>query len=409
MNSEEFFNKGVREIKAPRPKPLNKIFIYVADLLLCFYIPCVFTLTSIDAPILEAASLVAIFLGIFAYYNAAGAFRPILSYCIFLFICFMLGTPIAGMAAAFITATVTTAYLISTAQTHGERLLPLLLPLLSFGAALLLIKSALFSALALIHLPVAVTLALSISKRTPRVATVFRASAALGAIPVITAVSLYIYRFGFDLEPVRTALDKARAFSISFITDSVYTSLKELTDISHADVASLAETYVYVIFLVLPALFAIAVTLVAFAIHSMTANIFIQRSFEDKERIRALVSFNMSLPSAVVYFVMILIAAVFSYEEDVTVAATALNVVLMLMPGMFYTALVMFKIFTMTRKGACLGTVIYALMIIAVFFLPTLALQLAPFIVIFGSMAGAVIIILNNVMKKINEQRNAKK
>ncbi|MBE6596671.1 MAG: hypothetical protein E7641_03275 [Ruminococcaceae bacterium] len=406
MNSEEFLTKGAREIKAPRPKPLNKPFIYVALLLLCYYLPCVFTLTSIEAPILEAASIVAIFLGVFAYYNTAGSFRPVLTYSLFLLVCFLMGTPIAGMAAALITSTVVTAYLFSTSESKGEVILLLAIPTVSFAAAFITIRSIPFSALALLHLPAALTLALSIKKRVPRVSTILRTSIAVGAVPALAAVGFYVYRFGLDLAPLHSGLDRARSFLVSFVSESVYISLKEFADITAADVTAMAESYIYLIFLIIPAIFAVTSLILAFSFHGMTANVFIQRSFEDKEKIRSLVTFNMSIPSAVIFLTMTFIAAVFSAEEDVTVAATALNILLMLMPGMFYTALVMFRIFTMTKKGSCLGTVIYALLVLTVFFMPTLALQIAPFVVVIGALAGSVIIILNGVMKKVKEKQN---
>lgn len=365
--------------------------------LACVYVPlCAFLDLSVTA--LSVISLAVCVLGVVVMTRAAGTFKAVMGYAIILGIFIFLGGSLipAGMFSAFATAVCIFTHL------QLKYPSPFLwgLPALSFIVTLVVTGSAVAAAISIATLPVAIALAGAVKEKAGKVSAICRISTGICvSVAAVFLCAVYTQHGGLSFDLCRQTIDAAREISIQLVKDAASqmesmmgTPLMAFEDENIAYVVS-------VVFNVLPAIVIIVANVISYVIHSMFLSIhFI--SLEDKKQALPMLSFQMSLPSAIIFLLSLVLSFVLSTDSSAVWGAVAQNIMLILIPGLILTALAGIRVLTMRKGPSCLGTLVYlgAIFLIA---------SLSPLVIIAASVLGAILIIITNVAKaKAKKNKN---
>ena len=357
--------------------------------LACAYIPlCAFL--NIGAMAVSVISLAVCVLGVAVMARAAGSFKAVLGYALILGIFIFFGgslTP-AGMFSAFATAVCIYAHL------HLKRPSPFLwgLPAIPLIITLLITGSATASVISVISLPAAIALMLAVKETAGKVGAICRISfgICLSAVAVF-ACAVYSAYGSISFALCKQAIDTAR----EVITELVLLGAREMEVLLGSSLSMLGEDEVAyavgVVFNVLPAVTVIIANVAAYVIHSMFLSIrFV--TVEEKKQALPMLSFEMSLASAIVFLLALLLSFVLVSDSAAMYGAVAENIMLILVPGLILTALAGIRALAMHKGPSCLGTVVYlgAIFLIA---------SLSPPVIIIAATVGAVLIIATHAAR----------
>lgn len=395
MNTQE---KTFSTANIKKDKKYTLPLICAAYTLLALYLPTVLFL-DMELAMLQGLSIVSAVLSIFAFSRLSGITRSAVSYSLILVLVFAFaGVLLCGIAASFIGSVLILAYLMITIKRPALKLAALLPALVAYLAAAVLLGDFVLPIAALFHIPTALLLAYSFGRGQDRISVICKTSFGMIASVTAVAVSLYAVKYGTDLSVLSGAIESAKNYLTELLANAMYTIYGELGEISLTDARALSSAAVNVTFNLLPAIAVIAANVVSFLLQSLMINIFIHTE-TDKERIRAMTLFDMSLVSAIVFLLAFLLSALSPQDELSVWSVTAENIALILMPGLVLTAILALRRFTFGKRGSCGGVIIYFVIIFLMFNLPSIMLTLASF-------AGAVIVILNNITIMLNNKKN---
>ncbi len=374
--------------------------VCAAYVLLTLYLPIVLFL-DISLLALQGLSIAAAIISVFAFSRLSGIPRSAVSYALILVLCFVFfGVLICGMAASFVVSILILAYMLITIKKPALKLAALLPALVSYLAAAAILGSFALSAAALIHIPAALLLAYSFGRGQDRISVICKTSFGILLSMSAVALAIFVARYGTDFSLVGQVVESARNYITDILSRTIYSVYGEIGEISTVDALTLATAAVNACFNLIPAIAVVISNIIAFFLQSMMINIFIHKE-TDKERIQAMTLFDMSLVSAVVFLVSFLVSALLSNGGLSVWSVTAENIALILMPGLVLTAILALRRFTFGKNGSCGGVIIYFVIIFLMFNLPSIMLSLA-------SVAGAVIVILNNITLMLNNKKNKK-
>lgn len=309
-------------------------------------------------------------------------------------IAFFLGSPVlAGILGATLSACCSFACFCR----WGGRAFAPALPLLSFLLSALILRDPILGALSLTVLPPALTLLLCLRKRTSRIPAICRLSVTLLAVALPT-VGYFLYRHlgSLSYSALRLFLDEVRLGATAALTEAL-----ELTGTPlgvNVDAAVYADTMVSALFNVLPALTVIGAMLISYGIHTAALRCLIGQG-EDKEILGKMLSFDMSLVSALLYFAALLLSLILVSEQTALFGAVAQNVYLILAPGMLMTAWIAMNALLFSRAPSCLSTLLYFGVVFLLFQFPTIMLPLA-------SAFGAGVVILGRIRLRPNKKNS---
>lgn len=378
------------------PSTVNALLFGLYYVLACVYAPlCAFL--NINVTALSVISLVICVLGVAVMARAAKGFRAVAVYTVILGAFMFLGGSLvfAGMFSAFATAVCIFAHL---QLSHPS---PFIwgLPIIALTVTLVVTGSMVAAVLSLSALPAAIALAWAVRSQTDKVSAICRIS--FGICVSVVAVFLctvYTNYGSVSFELCRQAIDRAREFSIELIK----LTAKEMESIMGTSVMAFEDDniayVVSVIFNVLPAIVIMLANVVSYVIHSMFLSIRFL-SMEDKKQALPMLSFEMSLVSAIVFLLSLVLSWVLSIEGSTVTVAVVQNLVLILIPGLIITALAGIRVLTMRKGPSCLGTLVY---IGAIFLIATLS----PIVIISASILGAILIIITNIAKAKAKKNN---
>jgi hypothetical protein len=148
-----------------------------------------------------------------------------------------------------------------------------------------------------------------------------------------------------------------------------------------------------VMFNTLPAVIIIFANIVSYVIHSMMMSVEYV-SLEDKKDAMSMMTFEMSIISAIVFILSLVLT--FVLTEDVY-RAVAENVMLILMPGLILTALGGLRALSSRKGPSCLGAILY---VVAIFMIATFN----AVVLITASAVGAVLIIISNIVQSKSDK-----
>lgn len=365
-------------------------------LLLSVYLPVAFFI-NINTSVLQIISIAAAVACAFAISRLSGAKKP--SASIFLVIaCFIfLGTVLCGLVAAVIGSVCILGYLLMSAKNTAAKALSFLPAIAAYIIAYLVIGSPIAAAIALAHIPAAIALAYSFKNRLGRVSSICRIS--IGIILGLTAIlsAFFISRHGLSLEALISMINSAKNSLMTTLANGLFSVSGELFQMSRTDTEELSATVISAAFNLLPAIIVVLSNILAFFLHLTMTRIML-RSVQSKEDVKTMVSFEMSLISAIVFLCTLLLAAILS--EEITVwSVTVENLMFILMPGLIFTAVGTLRAFMFAKGSSCFGALAYLAIIMSIFYLPSVMLPV-------GSIAGAVIIIIHNVAKGKAEKKD---
>ncbi len=367
----------------------NALLLGLYYVLACVYIPlCAFL--DLNVTIVSLISLAVCVLGVAVMARAAGTFKAVLGYAIILGIFIFLGGNLlaVGMFSAFATAVCVFTHL----QLNFPSPFIWGLPAIALIVALLVTRSLAAAVVSLATLPAAIALAGAIKEKAGKVGAICRIS--FGICISVTAVficAVYTEYGGVSFELCRQAIDRAREISIELVKLTAE-QMESMTGTSFMAFEDENIAYaVSVIFNVLPAIVIIVANVVSYIIHSMFLSIRFS-SLEDKKQALPMLSFQMSLASAIVFLLSLVITFVSSLEGTVVWGVVAQNVMLILIPGLILTALAGIRMLTSRKGPSCLGTLVY---MGTIFLIATLS----PAVIIAASVLGAILIIITNIAK----------
>ena len=345
-----------------------------------------------------AISLAVCVLGLFAMGRAAGTFKAVIGYAIILgiFVFFGGGLTFVGMFAAFSTAVCIYAHLLLKRPSPflwGLPAIPLVITMLTVGTA----TSAVIS---VATLPAALALVQSVKTKAGRVGAICRISAGICAVALLAFLcAVYSAHGDITLTACKSVIDSAKVT----VSDTLAAAAHEMESILGADatlvnIDSTIDYAVGIVFNVLPAVLIICANLIAYILHSMILSIEYV-TLEDKKEALPMMSFEMSIVSAIVFLISLVLSFVLISDKTALYGAVAENLMLILVPGLILTALAGLRAFAMRKGPSCLGTIVYmgAIFMIA---------SLNAFVLIAASVAGAVLIIAANIAKARSEKNN---
>ena len=381
-------DKKQRKDKGAKTAELLLLGLYYV--LACAYIPlCSFL--GIDEIIVSAISLAVCVLGLFAMSRIAGTFKAVAGYAIILGIFIFFGGSLipAGMFAAFAVSACVYAHLLlkhSSPFLWGLPAIPVIVTLVTVGTPAAAVIS-------LASLPSALALAWSIKHQVGRVGAICRISAGTCIVAVLAFLFAVYSSYGeITLSICKDVIDSAKTMTADILIAAIHDMESALG--SQAQLINIDETVSYtvgVVFNVLPAMLIICANLVAYIIHSMMLSIEYV-TVEDKKQALPMMTFDMSIVSAVVFLVSLALSLFLSSEKTAIYGAVAENLMIVLIPGLILTALAGLRVFIMRKAPSCLGTLLYmgAIFMIA---------SLNALVLIAAAVAGAILIIAANIAK----------
>ncbi len=276
-----------------------------------------------------------------------------------------------------------------------------LLPLTAYGISCALCSDPFLAALSLFCMPAALLLLWSV--RTVRSRTSVVCTVGFGVI-LSLAVTLVLYlllnHHGLSAEGIhsltealRTALQSALASGWDTVETTLGTALGE------QDLRAISETLVNTFFNFLPAILVLLAMALAFA--SDTAMIRILRGKKGSGSVTIpMMLFDMSLPSAVVFFLALLLSLMLNNPETALYATAAQNLLLILAPGMLMVAWMFFGALLFAKIPSCLGVLIYLALMFLIF-------SFAAYLLPLAAALGAGVTLYQQIRRALQKKRNS--
>lgn len=400
MNRENDINNIPKTVHRT---PANPIIICAVYFIITLYLPIALSMalfSDIDPTILEGISVAATAAAVLGLYAIIKTARPVVSFAMtFGILLIFAGSVICGISAAFIGSVYLLSYLLISNKKISNRFFILALAPVSYLLCAALLGNFLLSLTALLHIPAALVLTYCFSKKIDRISTICRTSCAILLSFGAALAVPFILRHGANLDLLRSSIASVRIAVTDLMADTLFTLYSQVPEmaISMTDALELSGSVVNTVFNLLPAIVVIVSNIAAFFLQSTMTTILIQGQ-TDKEQIRHMVAFDMSLISAIVFLATFLVSAVLSSEMSVW-SVTAENIAMILIPGLVFTALIALRQLIFSKKPSCFGAIGYLLSIMVLFYIPAVMLSLY-------AVAGAVVIILNNIAKRKLTKKN---
>ena len=351
------------------------LLAYVPTLLFC----------NIPELAVEAYSIAAVALFAFSLYKLTTSKRALVSLIIPAGILFLFGGSFVAFAVivSFISSVALLACLIYKADSFAARALPILFTVAVYLVISIFSGSFIVAATCFAALPAAITLALCLFAKVPRVSTVCRVSIALLAPSLVLLLAWFLLSKNGDTEALVATVDYIKAgLADTYAESMIAIGMAEDTPETY----TFAKSSVTLLFNLLPAVVITTLNIVAYMLQSFTATMVVSES-SDKETVVSLYAFKMSTCSAVVFFAFLVLYAVLLEEGRDDLAMAALNVIVILVPGLINTTLVTIKRLTFLRKASCLGVILYVGAIM-------LLINIPEYSIIGGSIIGAAILVI---------------
>ncbi|MBQ9782969.1 MAG: hypothetical protein IJW44_00430 [Clostridia bacterium] len=272
-----------------------------------------------------------------------------------------------------------------------------LLPVAAYTASALLLRAPVAAALSLLPIPCALVMASALRRQTARVASICRISLALGATTLV-ALLVYLLRTSGSVTPsiLRNLLEGVRigaTGSLAEIVNSV-----GLPQGSNTDATAYAQALIDTLFNYLPALAVILFTLLGWMLHTAIVRVALGNEIPKKAAVR-MMSFDMSMASAILYFLALLLSWIFVSDDTALYGIVSGNICLALLPGMLMTSWIAINTLLLHRAPSCLSVVLYLVIFFLIF---NFSLVMLPLCAAFG----AVVIIVGRIRHYLSEKNS---
>ncbi len=364
----------------------------LAYALLLAYFP-IALFSSLDVMAFEGLSIVVIAITAFTVFKLAGNARPLIALITPAAIFFFIGGTFSLVALVFsiIGAVSLLACLMHKASSRAATVFPILLTVAVYLCASFVLGNFIVSLICLAFLPAAMILAVCLSKKVLRVGTICAVSIGL-LLPMLALIIYWIFvwhKGNFAALPA--AIDGMRDLLSALVEQFLEQFIAQVEELGTLEVSintsEISELTISLVFNLLPAIVITTANLLAFMLQAFTASM-LSGSDEDRPRLISLYAFKMSTASAIIYLIFLVLYAMFADEAEYMLAMAALNLIIILTPGLLYTALITIRRLTHTPKASCFGVLIYIGIIM-------LLIRYPQFSIIGGAMLGATVLIID--------------
>lgn len=378
-------------------KFLDNLIAILFYVFACCYIPLSLYIPMNDL----VASVIAIavcVLGVVVLARMAHTFRAVTGYAVILGLFILFGGALLpiGLFSAFASASCIFAYLLL--KKHSPFVWGL--PLIPLIISILLTQSASGVVLSLFTLPCSLLLAHAIKNRCGRVGAVCRISLGICICAVLLFLcAVYATAGEITLSAAKSIIETARE-QLTKLLGSAASEMQALLgyELTSVDLENVIDVAVSSVFNLLPALVITLANIAAYIIHSLYLSVAFV-SDEEKKDALPMLSFDMSLVSAIVYIASLVLSFVLTSDKTAIYGTAAQNVLIVLAPGLILTALAGIRTLTMRRGPSCLGTLLY-------FGVIFMLASLSVFAIVGVSLAGAVLIILAHISKRKSDKES---
>ena len=378
-------------------KLLDILLICFSYTLACVYIPLTaafitnpIALGSIAAGICVVSALVLA--------RFARTFKAVIGYSVILvMLIFLSGSLILPSYLAALTLAATAfAFLLLRCRSVFFYLLPAL-PLL---AVAIITREVVPSLISVAAVPAGIFLAISVKQRLSRVSAICRISIGLSVMAAaIFAATVYSACGSFTPTAVREfiAVFRAEFTQTCLLTVNELSSMLE-QNISEDYILELLNSLIDTVFNLLPGIVITLSNITAYVLHATFITVYFADE-KDRAQVAPMLSFDMSLVSAIVYILAVITSLFFTSGKAELAGAVAENIVLILAPGLVITALTVIRAL-MTKKGpSCLGTLGYFALIL-------MLASFSPVAIVCVALAGAVLLICSHISARKANKNN---
>ena len=377
----------------------NVFFGSIAYILILAYFP-LSLFVSFDEMAFETVSIIAMAITAFAVFKLASSARPLIALITPAAIFFFLGGSFLPVASIFslLGSVALLACVIYRAPSFAARVFPLLLTAALYLGCAIYTENYLISLVCVAFLPTGLILAFCLSKGVSRVATICAVSFGL-LLPLAALFLAWLFlKHGGNVSVIPSAIEHARTLFAGMVKESI--EQLEMLEIT-SDITELSTVAVSLVFNLLPAIIISSVNLISFFIQSFTASI-VSVTEKDKDKLDALNEFKMSTVSAVVFIGFLILYAVFSDEAEAMLATAALNVIIILVPGLLFTAFAWLKRRTQSPNSSCFGIMLY-------FGAIMLLIRYTSYAVMIGAIFGSTLLIFNAIKSAMTQYKDQQK
>ena len=354
---------------------------------------------DLNLALFELLSLSVSAVGIYMLSKLAGSFRSVLSLVIVNVALFFFSTTFCfgALLTSVIAAVPILSFICLRSRSALCSVMPFAVTVAVYLLVSLLIGDYTVSLFSVALLPAAIMMIYSISSKASRIGTICRVSFGLLLSLALAAALWFVGRYGWSASLIPSVIDGAR----EALTGATFEACKTALDtaglkISTADLDEICSYSVTVFFNFLPAIAVIGANLLSFFLQRYTAEIVVSDD-SDKETLHRFFSLEMSTASAVVFLVSAILGIIFSADGEDIYATATMNVMMILMPGLIYTAMITLRRFAFAKRASCLPSLVYFGAILLFFNRPAIA-------IVASSLAGASIIISTSIKKAINKK-----
>lgn len=338
------------------------------------------------------ASLAVPVIGIALCAKLTTTFKPLVPFCIISAIIAFMGANLA-LAAMFISFIITVAL---CAYLMRERL-SLLAVLSVIGACVTVFSlsgNILLGASAIIFFPVSLALFLAFKQKNQRVASVCSMALTLAVtLIVLFAAWIYVLEGSLSIDTLKGFFSILREELIKAISSAFTLATEQIgAEVNLSSVNALIIMATTTFFNFFPAIFCIGLLVISYVIHSLYISV-ISPTVKDASEIATAITFNMSLTSALLFFMALIAALILDLEGLPMYAAAAQNIYVILIPGFTLITFGFVGGFAKGKNASCFGSLLYIGLFALLFFMTGTALAIISFV-------GAILVIISAIKNR---------
>ena len=349
---------------------------------------------NMDGTLLSLLAFGACALSIAMLSFAAGSFKSVFVYAISVIALVFLGATALplGLFTSFAAGACIYAYLLLNHRSPFLYGVPVIAPII----VTVLTGELSGIILSLLWLPASLLLAYVVKRRLARVSAICHVSAGI-CLAIVALLGMFVFSIygSITMTTLRAFVDETKSQSIVMMNTLIDEMAGAVGGLP-VDITGYVDVAVQTVFNLIPAIIIIIGNVGAYVMHSMLLSICFTDEKTKKDALPML-AFEMSLVSAIVFLISIILAFALTSADTAFYGAVAENVMIILCPGLVLTTLGALRILTSRKGPSCLGTLLYfgVIFMLCSFSLP---------VIIICSIIGAILIILANISRSRPKQ-----
>lgn len=352
----------------------------------CVFIPLIISI-DLGEWLPDAISLALAITSVVAFSKISKGFKYVFPYAAILCISAFLGGGfvLAGIIASIACTVCLFAYLCFKSSAY----VTVALPAIAYIPALAITRDPVAATVVFFSLPAAMLTVYAIKKKKPKVSAICHMCAGFClSLAVMVAVAIYNFAGSISPDSITSFFESAKLAVTSTLKEAfavIGESASDIIDISAfgLDFDTIIENVVTVSFNLLPAIAVIIFNALSYLLHSIALTLLFAND-EDKEAVRPMLIFDMSIHSAFIFLIALILSFALVSPKVAMYGAVAENLAVILIPGYVLTALAALRAFATQRAPSCLGVLLY-------FFVIFMIASLSYPVIIATAVGGAIV------------------